>query len=197
MTTEEAIDLIRGLNSCGHRLHRLAQNFILFTELESIAASSQTSNDNCERTAANDFISFAAYTCAGKANREKDLELNLEEAIAKIPSKYLAKVVEEIVENAFKFSKSGTPVRLVSKVDEQFFTLYISDQGRGLTNEQIANIGAYMQFDRKYYKYYEQQGNGLGLVITKRIVELYGWKFSVENMISNQTSVCIKLLKPN
>lgn len=194
MTTKETIDSIRAIHSCGQRLHRLARNFLLFAELESLAASPQISDDNCELTAVNDFINIAAHTCAFNADREQDLELNLEESIAKIPSKYLIKVVEEIVENAFKFSKSGTPVRLVSKVDEQFFTLYISDQGRGMTNEQIANIGAYMQFDRKYY---EQQGNGLGLVIAKRIVEIYGGEFSVENTISNQTSVCIKLLKSN
>jgi signal transduction histidine kinase len=58
-----------------------------------------------------------------------------------------------------------------------------------MTNEQIANIGACMQFDREHY---EQQGSGLGLIIAKRIVELYGGEFSVENTLSQQTSVCIK-----
>lgn len=192
MTTEEAINSIRSIYSCGQRLHRLARNFILFSELEASAASSEPWKDNPDCSDTKNIISMTAYSCATKENREKDLELDLEDAIAKISSKHLTKIVEEIVNNAFKFSTTGTSVRLVSKVDEHFFRLYITDQGRGMTSEQIANIGAYMQFERKHY---EQQGSGLGLIISKRIVELYGGEFSVENTISNQTVVCIKLLQ--
>jgi len=55
-------------------------------------------------------------------------------------------------------------------------TFSVSDQGRGFTSEQIARVGAYMQFDRKLH---EQQGQGLGLTIAKRLVELHGGKFSI------------------
>ncbi len=194
MTTKEAIDSIRVIYSCGQRLHRLARNFILFSELETGAATSSSElwKDNPDRSDTKNIISMAAYSCAKKVDREKDLELDLEDAIAKISSQHLTKIVEEIVTNAFKFSTTGNSVRLVSKVDENFFRLYITDQGRGMTSEQILNIGAYMQFERKHY---EQQGSGLGLIISKRIVELYGGEFSVENITSNQTVVCIKLLK--
>ncbi len=190
MTDDEVLDSIRDVYDSGQRLHRLARNFILFSELAAIAASSQPWKDDPEHTDVKNIIALAACAHAEKVSRAQDLELDLDEAIVKIPSKYLSKVVEEVVDNACKFSKLGTPVRLSSKVDQQFFYLYVVDQGRGMTARQIANIGAYMQFERNQY---EQQGNGLGLIISKKIVELYGGEFSVESVIANQTTVCIKL----
>lgn len=187
---EEVVEAIRGIHDSGETLHRLVQNVLLLFKLDSIAVSFQAGENNLDRTAVKNIIGSVAHSCAEKVSRETDLELDLEDAIVNISPEYLAKAVEEIVGNAFKFSQAGTAVRLFSKVDEQFFKLYISDRGRGLTTEQIANIGAYMQFDRKRY---EQQGNGLGLIIAKRIVELYGGEFSVENSISNQTIVCMAL----
>ena len=197
MEPREAIDSIQTIYNCGLRLHRLAKNFIFFSELEAIATMPQPWQDNPESTNVKDIICYSAHNFAEKANRKKDLELDLEDAIIRMSSKYLTKLVEEIIENAFKFSKSGTPVRLLSRVNEKLFTLHIIDQGRGMTDEQIANVGAYMQFERKLY---EQQGNGLGLIISKRIVEIHGGEFSikssveiVDNIVSHQTVVCINL----
>jgi K+-sensing histidine kinase KdpD len=50
--------------------------------------------------------------------------------------------------------------------DERALTLAVVDRGRGMTRAQIDQVGAYIQFDRKRY---EQQGQGLGLTITKHI----------------------------
>ncbi|WP_271251726.1 hybrid sensor histidine kinase/response regulator [Pseudanabaena sp. Chao 1811] len=192
LSKDEILESVQNIYLSGQRLHRLARNFMLFAELEATAASYPTWKDDPDCSAVKDIIASAAYACAEKANRVDDLEMELEEAIVKILPKHLTKVIEEIVENAFKFSTAGSPVKVTSKVDvnAQVFNLYIVDHGRGMTDEQIANIGAYMQFERKHY---EQQGNGLGLILAKRIAETYGGEFSIENILSNQTVVCIKL----
>ena len=189
MSPTELVDLIRGIQDSTQRLNRLVRNFIMFSELEAIAFGYQSLRDASETINVEAIIGFTAQTHAIKVNRAQDLELDLEDALIQISSHHLTKAIEEIVGNAFKFSLSGNPVRLFTKIDEHFFRLYVVDHGRGMTIEQIANIGAYMQFERKYY---EQQGNGLGFIISKRIVELYGGELSVESMIGKQTSVCIK-----
>jgi signal transduction histidine kinase len=84
--------------------------------------------------------------------------------------------VDELTQNAFKFSDSGSPIRLTLTEAFNGVTLSVSDQGRGFSTEQITRVGAYMQFDRKMQ---EQQGLGLGLAITKRLVALHGGTLSI------------------
>jgi signal transduction histidine kinase len=59
-----------------------------------------------------------------------------------------------------------------------------------MTRDQIANLGAYMQFDREFY---EQQGLGLGLTTAKRIVDFYGGEFAIESRKKMGTTVTIRL----
>jgi len=102
----------------------------------------------------------------------------------------LAKIVEELIDNAFKFSPAGTPIRIESIVDNNIFILYMTDQGQGMTTAQIANLGAYVQFGRKVY---EQEGAGLGLTIAKRLAELHGGELTIDSIFGKKTTVRVAL----
>ena len=52
--------------------------------------------------------------------------------------------------------------------------LIVRDHGRGLTEEEIARVGAFRQFDRKKH---EQQGLGLGLVLVQKLAAQYQARF--------------------
>ncbi|MEL7037447.1 MAG: ATP-binding protein [Cyanobacteria bacterium J06592_8] len=98
----------------------------------------------------------------------------------------MAKIVEELMNNAFKFSEPGTPVHLKTQVENDRFILVVADQGRGMTAEYIQQIGAYLQFERKLY---EQQGSGLRLSIVKRLVELHQGKLTIESIPNKETII--------
>src|SRR4030095_7736590 len=103
-----------------------------------------------------------------------------------MPTENLTKIVEELADNAFKFSEPGKPVLVAAGVDGKLCHLTLTDQGRGRTPEQLSHIGPHMQFERRIF---EQQGAGLGLVIAKRLTELLGGQFHVESKVGQGTTL--------
>lgn len=118
--------------------------------------------------------------------------MELAEKPVAISEEYLTKIVDELVHNAFKFSKAGKPVKiLLSATDvDNALMMTISDQGRGLEADHIRKVGAYMQFERKLQ---EQQGLGLGLIIAKRLTELHGGSLVIQSELGKGTTVVVRL----
>jgi len=170
------------------RLHRLIENFIIYSQIELTKADPRKIEElrRNERTFTKEIISSAAREKAAAAGRQHDLSLDLHEARVAMEAAYFKKIVEELVDNAFKFSMPGAPTSVAAAVSKNRFTLSISDRGRGMSAHQIADIGAHMQFERRFY---EQQGVGLGLIIVKRLAELHGGELTIESTPGEQTTV--------
>ncbi len=172
--------------TCGERLNRLIQNFLLYAELE----ANPTQGSPCTAlTPIKELTSSIAQKCARLANRPQDLHLQLTDAVVTIPPTRWQKIVEEIIDNAFRYSVAGQPVFVQSGFAGNLFVLQIRDCGRGMTAEQISNLGAYMQFDRRIY---EQQGTGLGLTLAKRLVEFYGGMLTIDSTPLVGTTVTLQ-----
>ena len=86
---------------------------------------------------------------ARRAGREEDLTVRLESASLPIAPDKLQKAVIELLDNALKFSRGGDPIGLAGSAADNAFVLCVSNQGRGMQPEQIARIGAHMQFERR------------------------------------------------
>jgi len=166
------------VHQSGKRLERLIENFLIYAQLELIAADPKNVNalrlGRTEHPVA--LLEKHAAAQAVLANRSPDLSFELADIPVPMAEEYLSKVVDELAQNAFKFSDPGSAVRLTLAEVFNTITLSISDQGRGFSTEQITRVGAYMQFDRTMQ---EQQGLGLGLVIAKRLVALHGGTLSI------------------
>jgi signal transduction histidine kinase len=188
----EVQEMLSDIRTSGQRLYRLIQNFLLYAELELIVTDSekvkslQTHHTSSVKT----LIASQASLQARQSNREADLHLELQDANVQISTNYLNKLVEELTQNAFKFSSAGTLVTVTSTLSNNTFTLAVSDKGRGMTAEQIAQVGAYRQFERKLY---EQQGSGLGLTIAKCLSELHAGTLTIESIPDEQTTVLVTL----
>jgi two-component system, sensor histidine kinase and response regulator len=169
------------------RLSRLIQNYLIYTQLELKKGSPTQKSDAkipdkiCQKIVAD---------IATKYNRLNDLELKITDGAAYIGEAEFSKIVEELTENAFKFSETGKKVIVSGGVKKERYHLTIEDHGRGIAATDIPKIGAFMQFDRKIH---EQQGSGLGLIIAKKIVELYDGEFSVVSTPGEGTTIHVTL----
>ncbi|MEG3846806.1 response regulator [Microcoleus sp. herbarium19] len=188
----DILDMLGQINTSGHRLYRLIQNFLLYAELEMAATNPELlkSMRSSEFSCVKSLLTQKSQQQAKLVNRTDDLQLNLEDFSVAIDSVNLAKIVEELLDNAFKFSLPGTPVLLSTLVEDRTFILSVKDRGRGMTADQIARLEAYRQFDRKLY---QQAGLGLGLAIVQRLAELHGGEFKIESLPQQETTVCVYL----
>lgn len=189
----EAMELLDIVERSGKRLYQLIQNFITYVDLELLASNPE--EVRALQTKEQGFsplllIKVIAMQEAEQHERPADLHLEIQDACIKISQPRFQKAISAVINNAFKFSTPGSAVRLTSSVKDGYFHLFIIDKGRGMTAEQIAKVGAYMQFQRKIY---EQQGAGLGLTIAKRTVELYGGELVIESFPGQQTIVRITI----
>jgi two-component system sensor histidine kinase/response regulator len=194
LKTSEIAEIGQEIHNSSQRLEKLIENFLIYAQLELIAADPKNVNAlRIGKTEHSDpLIHKHATAQADQANRIKDLSLDLVDITFPMAAEYLAKVADELVQNAFKFSDPGTPVRVTSSEAFNAVVLSVSDRGRGFSTEQIVQIGAYMQFERKIN---EQQGLGLGLTIAKRLVELHGGALSIEGKKGEGATIVAKLPK--
>lgn len=193
----EIHEIAEAVQASALRLHHLIQNFLLYTKLELLTHHPEQLQALQNQVVSNPtaVIQTIATQAAAQANRSADLScqfcgaelLSLKLAL---PEAYLRKLVAEVIDNAFKFSEPQTPVVVQTQQQAHQIELRVSNQGRGMTAAQIASVGAYMQFDRQAY---EQQGSGLGLIIIKRITELFQGQLQIESQPGVETTLRIRL----
>jgi signal transduction histidine kinase len=200
-----------------HRLESLMTKFRIYLELEELvnrpgnlrsenlqAQSLQTTGQPPGQPAEqamgqleeNLRFSYAIGIAKARAYHHKrvnDLILDMVEAPITLSAKYLSILLDELVDNALKFSNPGTTVTVTSQASGNRMDIWIRDSGRGMTAEQINQVGAFMQFERPTY---EQQGMGMGLKIAAKIVELAGGIFAIRQNEPQGTTVQLSLPIP-
>lgn len=186
----EVYEYAQGIHNSAKRLHRLIQNYLLYSKLLLLRSQGQAKFTANYPTDSQIVIRSISDRKAIECDRLDDLELDLVDIELNISSEDLIKIIEELIDNAFKYSQIGSKVSLNSQVVDSQWILTIQDRGRGMSEEQIANIGAYMQFDRQQY---EQQGMGLGLVIARTLVEFYGGTINVQSQEKLGTKMAIAI----
>ena len=168
------------------RLERLIENFLFHARLEIVATDAESVKAlRAARTLRTvDLLQETAGDQAGRAHRLSDLTVKAAEVTPAMAEEYFKKTVAELVQNAFKFSKSGTPVHVSLAADGDEIEFSVRDAGRGFSPEQVQRIGAYVQFERKMQ---DEQGLGLGLAIAKKLVELHGGSLGITGEIIGST----------
>lgn len=98
---------------------------------------------------------------------------------ASIDSERIGQVISNLVDNAFKFTHGGGKVELSAKVDGNRFVVEVKDNGRGISKSRQQNIFSSNPDSRTDSERFG--GLGLGLTLSKMLVELHGGKIWVRS----------------
>lgn len=193
MSSEEIHELLVIAQKSLQRLEKLTKRFFQYAQLEMFSNNPKTAevrNTLPAKISTQTIIKNTTKNKAESVDRTGDLVWDIADLEVCIAEKDLVFIVDELLENAFKFSHAGTPVQILTQLKEGEFHLIVADQGRGMTPDQISKMGAFIKFDLKDY---QQQGIGLGLKIVKRLVENNGGKFLISSVYKQETTVHITL----
>ncbi len=194
ISADEITELSEDIISSAQRLMRITENFLIYIRMESFSTNYEKRKQL--RTFRTDepgaMIHDIVYMIAQNSDRADDISVEgeFEQLAVEISTESFHKIIDELIDNAIKFSDKGAKIFVRMSVENNFMHISIIDHGRGMSKEQIENIGAYIQFERTIY---EQQGVGLGLVISKRIVELHDGVFEISSVEGEGTTISFAL----
>lgn len=185
--TEERLQYLKVISEQSHRLANLTQNILLLSKLE--ACRIVTDKDDFS-------LSEQIKSCAIlllKQIEEKNITLNIPEDIDigyYGNEELLEQVWLNILSNSIKFTPQNGAIDIEESIRENAVVIRISDNGIGMTEETQKHLfDKYYQNDTKNFK----NGNGIGLAITKRIIDLCNGTVEVESRLDEGSSFTITL----
>jgi len=176
-----ALELLEIMQRNTQRLQYLINNLLEVTHIDFAKLKLNRQSYNiCEiiRDISDDLIYFLNKR---KINLSLELPTNLMLNIDKIR---FEQVITNLLFNAIKNSPANSNIKILVKHKGRSIEISIIDTGVGLNEEEISKL--FTKFGKierrgKGLEYIDIQGSGLGLYISKEVIELHGGKIRVES----------------
>lgn len=128
---------------------------------------------------------------AGAVELAVDIE-NGDELLIEADRKALRQILLNLLSNAIKFTPRGGRVVVEARVNEDRLHLSVSDNGRGMSIDDLERVGEpYQQAGSSQMT--DERGSGLGLSLVKSLTELHGGDFDIGSELGKGTEVTIDL----
>ena len=122
----------------------------------------------------------------------KNLELDLDILDYKLSlnEDSLEQVWINLLDNAIKFSEPHKTLKITSKLIDDYYEVRLKDEGIGIEEDDLPFV-----FEKFYKadKSHSEEGNGLGLSLVKRIIELHKGNIEIKSKVGKGTEVIVKL----
>lgn len=170
------------------RLSNLVGNILLLSRLENQEMKIKTEKYSLDEQLREVILMFETQW----TEKQIDLDIDLFPVDYAGNKEMLTQVWQNILGNAIKFVQNGGQIRILLSAEREQVKVSIVDNGPGISKE-IQN--------RIYEKFYQADssrasiGNGLGLTLAKRIVDLHGGTISVSSTVGRGTTFTVTLPK--
>ena len=188
LSKDEIKSYIKMIRNAGEKIHERVEKFLIYTEVELLYRGMEYGEKIKNETFLinQEEIEWNFMDLVKDKKRGDDLLISIDDYKIGIAKDYLMIIIKELLDNAVKFSKLSTQIKLTGYFENEYYKIVVSDEGCGMNKREIERIEAFRQFDRENYK---REGVGLGLAIVKKILEIFKGSMSIDSKTEIGTTV--------
>lgn len=188
--TDQQVKLLSIAHANAERLLLLINDILDFSKLESATLSLAMERQRLEPVL--EQATMNLRTLLEERRIRLDLEIADELPEAMLDAHRIAQVVTNLLSNAIKFSPVGGEVRIAVAASDETLRVSVTDKGEGIAPENQAKLfQKFQQLDSGSTR--KAGGTGLGLVISKAIVEQHGGRIGVESRLGEGSTFWFSL----
>ena len=187
LSDEKRMEYAKGVTDASRRLAEMMTNILKLSRLENQQIFPETTKFDLGEQLCECLLQFENVWEKKNIEIETDIAENVKvEADAEL----LSLVWNNLFSNAFKFTEEGGTVSLSLTTTEHHAIIKVKDTGCGMT----AEVGSHI-FEKFYQgdTSHSVQGNGLGLALVKRVIDIMQGEISVESVVGKGSVFTVKI----
>ncbi|MBQ8831017.1 MAG: HAMP domain-containing histidine kinase [Oscillospiraceae bacterium] len=187
LSEEKRMEYAKGVADGSRRMAEMMTNILKLNRLENQQIYPQISEFDLGEQLRECLLQFENVWEKAEIEIETDIA---EDVKVKADAELLSLVWNNLFSNAFKFTGKGGMVSVSLSTTENHAVVKVKDTGCGMS----AEVGAHI-FEKFYQgdTSHSAQGNGLGLALVKRVVDIMQGEISVESAVNVGTAFTVKI----
>ena len=187
LSEEKRVEYAKAITDASRRLADMMTNILKLNRLENQQIYPNLTTFDLGEQLCESLLQYESTWERKNIEIETDIA---EGVLVSADAELLSLVWNNLFSNAFKFTEEGGRVSLTLAADEKYATVRIADTGCGMS----AEIGAHI-FEKFYQgdTSHATQGNGLGLALVKRVVDIMQGEIGVESAVGVGTSFTVRI----
>jgi two-component system sensor histidine kinase/response regulator len=190
--TERQQHFLQTIHESGEHLLTLINDILDLSQAEAGRLMLNSQPFSLSGLAQQSLKAFSAQAESQEIELELDLRIDPGRDSFTADQRRLRQILFNLLSNAIKFTPSGGKVTLRVYTQPDLAIFQVADTGIGIAEPQLPLLfQKFQQLDSGYQR--EYQGTGLGLALTKQLVELHGGRIGVESSVGVGSVFTVKL----
>lgn len=187
LSEEKRIEYAKGVIDGARRMADMMTNILKLNRLENQQIYPQTTEFDLGEQLCECLLQYEGVWEKADIEIETDIA---EDVKVRADAELLGHVWNNLFSNAFKFTPSGGTVTVSLSATDNYAVVKVQDTGCGMTPE----VGAHI-FEKFYQgdTSHSVQGNGLGLALVKRVIDIMQGEISVESVVGKGSIFTVKI----